>query len=201
MRRRQERRIGRGGIADLGVDHDIRQIVVEPWRVLGEARYALRHGRQRFIVDHDLFGGILGLRDRLGDDERDRGADMAHAIGRQDVVRRHRHRRAVAIVQHDVRRRAGRGEMRNALQSVGQRILPGEHRKHARHGARLRCIDRADACVGVRRAHHGRVGLAGKIEIVAVSAAPSDEPQIFLAADRVSDTCLHVANDVGLAKR
>ena len=69
----------------------------------------------------------------------------------------------------------------------------GEHREHARHGARLRRIDRADARVRVRRAHHGRVGLAGKIEIVAVAAASSDEPQIFLAANRVSDTCVHDA--------
>ena len=103
----RERVRGRGGIADLGVDHDIRQIVVEPRRIGRDGGGCLGHRRQRLVFDDHLLGGILGRRHRLRDDEGDGGADMAHAIGRQHMMRRDRHRRAVAVVQHDIGRRAG----------------------------------------------------------------------------------------------
>ena len=54
---------GRAGLAGvLGVDHD----------------------RQRVVVDDDAVGRVAGLRRRLGDDERDRLADHAHAAVGED---------------------------------------------------------------------------------------------------------------------
>ena len=189
----RERRIGRFGVADLGVDHDVRQVVVEPRRVFFDRRRRVGHGRQRLVVDDHFSAASLACSDRLGDDEGDRGADVADAIGRQHVMRRHRHRRAVAVGQHDVGRRAGGGEMRNALEPVGQRVLAGQHREHAGHGARRGDVDRTDQRVGMRRAHRGAVGLAGQIDVVAVIAAAGDEARVFLAAYRLSDACVHDA--------
>ena len=187
----RKRCIGRLGVADLGVDHDIRQVVVEPRRVCFDRRRRVDHGRQRLIVDDHFLGGILRRRDRLGDDEGDRGADVANAIGRQHVMRRDRHRRAVAVGQHDVGRRAGGGEMRDALEPVGERVLAGQHREHAGHGARRGDVDRTDQRMGMRRAHRGAVGLARQIDVVAVIAAAGDEARVFLAAYRLSDACVH----------
>ena len=182
-----ERFRGRFGIADLGIDHDVRQVVVEPRRIALGAGGAFGDHRQRLVIDHNLFGRVLRGRDRLGNHAGDRRADVTHPIGRQHEMRCGGHRRAVAVVQHDVRRRAGGGDMRNAFESVGGGVLAGEHGEHAGHGA-CRChIDAADARVRVRRAHHGRIGLARKIKVVAVAPASGDEAQILLAAYCVSN--------------
>jgi hypothetical protein len=52
-------------------------------------------------------------------------------------------------------------------------------------------VDRADARVRVRRTHHRRIGLSGKIEVIAIATAPGDETQIFFTANRISDACTH----------
>ena len=96
-------------------------------------------------------------------------------------------------MQHDVGRRAGGGEVRNAREPVGQRVLAGQHREHAGHGARRGDVDRADQRVGMRRAHRGAIGLARQIDVVAVIAAAGDEACVFLAAYRLSDACVHDA--------
>jgi hypothetical protein len=191
MRRARERRIGRLGVADLGVDHDVGQVVIEPRRVRCDGGRRVDHGRQRLVVDNHFLGGVFGLGYCLGDDEGNRGADVADAIGRQHVMRRHRHRRAVAVMQHNVGRRAGGGEMRDAREPVGQRVLAGQHREYAGHGARRGHVDRTDQRMGMRRAHRGAVGLAGQIDVVAIIAAAGDEACVFLAAYRLSDACVH----------
>ncbi len=123
---------------------------------------------------------------------------MAHAIGRQDVMRCDRHCRTVAVRQHDVGRRAGSGQMGNPLEAIGQRVRPGQHRKHAGHGTRGFAINAADQRMGMRRAHRSAIGLAREIEIVAVAAAAGEEAQILLAAYRVSDACVHDGLDTRL---
>jgi hypothetical protein len=55
----------------------------------------------------------------------------------------------------------------------------------------LRRVDSRDARVRVRRAHHGSVGLAGKVEIVAEAAVAGEEARVLLAEDRRSDSCVH----------
>ena len=52
-----------------------------------------------------------------------------------------------ALLELDVRRMAGPHRMRDRLQSVGQQVASGQHRKHA--GARIAAatsIDRIRAC-------------------------------------------------------
>ena len=100
----------------------------------------------------DRFGGILRRQHRLGDDESDRIADVAHLVGRQRLAQRLLHRRAVAIVErHDAFERA-----------VALQIGAGIDAEHARHFARGFDVDGANDAVGVLAAHHHRIGLAGQ---------------------------------------
>ncbi len=52
---------------------------------------------------------------------------------------------------------------------------------------RLRRIDRDDARVRIRRAHHRRIGLAVETEIVGETALAGNEPRILLARHRLAD--------------
>ena len=93
------------------------------------------HVRQRFVLDLDQFGGVLGERARVGDHRRDPFAGVAHDVVRQRVAR---HLRA--------HRRRSRSE------SVrGAEFLAGQHVVHARHRERRVGVDREDARAGVRR--------------------------------------------------
>src|SRR5580700_8609765 len=85
----------------------------------------------------------------------------------------------------------GGGEVWDAREAVGERVLAGKHREHAGHGARRRDVDGADQRMGMRRAHRGAIGLARQIDVVAVIAAAGDEACVFLAAYRLSDACVH----------
>ena len=53
------------------------------------------HGWQNLVVDEHFFGRILGLRQRLGDHDRDRIAHVAGLADGERRVRRHLHRRAI----------------------------------------------------------------------------------------------------------
>jgi len=132
------------GVADFGIDHDIGDIVVKPRRFRPERGLGVGHRRQYVVVDDDAFGRVLRRSNRLGDDESDRGADMANAVGGQDVMCRDRYRRAVAIMKNNIRRCSRRGEMRDRLEPIGAGIVAGEHRDHAGHFARGRRIEAAD---------------------------------------------------------
>ena len=163
------------GVADFGVDHDIRDVVVEPRRAGFDRVLGLGHRRQRLVVYDDAFGGILRLGDRLGDHEGHGSADVAHAIDRQHGMRRHRHRRAVGVLQHDVRRRAGRREMRNDFRDRRRGRLRRSGPRARRAWCAPRRIDRADQGMRMRRAQRRAIGLAGKIKVVAVTATAGQE--------------------------
>ena len=66
---RVEHGVAAGGLIDVGV---ARQRLLE-----------VDQGRQRIDVGDDGLGGVGGLLVRLGDDRRDRFADPAHLVGRQ----------------------------------------------------------------------------------------------------------------------
>jgi hypothetical protein len=179
------------GVADLGIDHDVRQVIVEARGTELDRGQGVRHRRQRLILYDHLFGSILCRRRRLGDDEGDGRPDVAHAIGREDVVWRDGHRRAVAVVQHDIGRSAGSGKMGNAWEAVGRRIRAGQNCDHPGHGACRFGVDCANPRVRMRRAHDRAVGLSRQIEIVAITAEAGEEARILLAPYRVSDACSH----------
>src|SRR5215472_4614709 len=101
-----ERSVDGRGVAGFSVDHDILDVVVEPWRAGRERGICVGHRGQHVVVDDDAFGSVLRRGKRLGDDESDGGADMTNAVGGQYVMRRYRYRRAVAVVEDDIRRRS-----------------------------------------------------------------------------------------------
>ncbi len=55
----RERRRGGCGVADFGVDHDIRHVVVKPRRAAFGGGFGLGHRRQRLVIDDDALGGVL----------------------------------------------------------------------------------------------------------------------------------------------
>jgi hypothetical protein len=179
------------GVPDLGIDHDVRQVIVEVRGAGLDRGQAVRQCRQGLILHDYLFGSVLCRRRCLGDDEGDGRPDVAHAIGREDVVWRHAHCRAVAVVQHDIGRSAGSGKVRNACEAIGGRVSARQNCEHAGHGACRFGVDCANPCVRMRRAHDRAVRLPRQIEIVAIAAEAGEEARILLAPYRVSDACLH----------
>ena len=89
------------------------------------------HGRQRLVVDLDRLGGVLRLVERVGDHERHRIADVAHALVR---------RAAAAGARRPASRRAACAASSGA---AGRAPGPRDRRRSAR-GAR-RASSRASA--------------------------------------------------------
>ena len=126
----------------------------------------------------DALGGIERLRPRLGDDQRDRLADMAHLADRQQRLRRKGER--LAGLHVGFHRRTHR------LQPVGARILAGQHRKHARHRPGRRRVDPLDPRMRVRRAQHHGVHHAVEAQIVQISALAGGEAGILPPPRRIA---------------
>ena len=88
MRRGRERRVDRGGRRCANRSRDC-----PAPRAKSRARPGARgggrgHRGQRRVIDRDLFGGVERLRAGLGDDQRDRLADIADlALGQQRLRR------------------------------------------------------------------------------------------------------------------
>jgi hypothetical protein len=78
----------------------------------------------RLVLDVDQLGRILGLVERLGNDERHRLADVADALLRQQRRPAHMGGRAVALLarEHRVQR----------AEAALLEFLTGEHRQHPR---------------------------------------------------------------------
>ena len=73
--------LGRARVAELGLEGEIAGPVGPDLRRAGlERGHGADHVRQRLPVDRDRLGGILRRRERVGDDEGDGIADMAHHI-------------------------------------------------------------------------------------------------------------------------
>ena len=150
-------------------------------RALGLGLGGVGDGRQHLVVDHDRLGGVLGLRQRLGDDDGDMVADIAHLALGQRRMRAGLHRRAVLGMDHPAADQP-------ADLVVGE-ILAGEDVDHARACLRAAAMSiELDVGMGVRRAQEIGVGLAGAVDVVGVVALAGDEAKIFLAAHRRADS-------------
>ena len=179
-RRARKGGVGRRPVAHLEhVRHVVRALV--PYRCCARPRGVRRRRdrRQRLVVDRDLLRGVLGLRERFGDHECDRIADVAHAPAREPRMRPREHRRAVRAL-------ALEGE-RGRAEPLGGEVVAGQHRDHAR-GRRCRGdVDRADARAGVRRAQHDHVRLSGQVHVVDEPSLPAQEPRVFEPGDGLAD--------------
>ena len=138
--------------------------------------------------------------DRLGDDQRDLVADVAHLALRQHRMRRLLHRRAVLAVDQPA---AGQA----ADLGVGQ-VGAGEDVDDAGRLLRRVELDRADARVRMRRAQEHAVGLARQHDVVGVLAVAGEEAPVLAPAQALADRVLgrvgnlvHVAHGVLLRPR
>ncbi len=170
-----EGRLGRGRVANVPVvDRIVRRAVVNERRTLGRGLGRIDHGGQRLVVNHDFLGGVFGLRQSIGDHDRNRVADMIGLAGGNRGMRRHLHRRAV-FRQH-------RPAANQVAELVLGKLRAGEHAGDARHFRRRRGVDVFDLGMRVRRADEIDRRLPRPVDVVGVVAFASDETLVFLAA-------------------
>ena len=109
-------------------------------RARSERRPGVDHGRQRLVLDRDQFGGVLGGGSGLGDDHRDRLADMHHPLGGE--------RRAGAAVIS--RLAAAAGERRVAAEAPDAVHVRGSEHAETPGASRAAAVStltmRANAC-------------------------------------------------------
>src|SRR5262249_22733780 len=122
--------------------------------------------------------GVLGLDETLRNDEGDVVAGPAHTvldkrgIGRPEA-------RPVAAVQST---RDGQ-----VAPSGGLPVRPGEHRGHAWRRPRPARVDRADACMGMRRAEHVAESHAWQHDIADIAAAAPKQARVLEPGDALAD--------------
>src|SRR5262245_11881907 len=71
---------------------------------------------------------------------------------------------------------------------IGRKISPGQHINYTGHFLGFRNVGAPDACMGMRRAHEYRAGLARSDHIIGVSTLAGDKAEIFFSAHRRADT-------------
>ena len=69
--------------------------------------------------------------------------------------------------------------MRDQADSVGRRVLPGQHRDHSGNRESVGRVDLLDPRVGVGRADHDRISLIRPVDIVAEAAVPGHQAQVL----------------------
>ncbi len=175
-----ERGRGRIRIADMPVvDRVVGRGLVNLRRAFCRGLGGIDHRRQHLIVDDDFFRRVLGLRQRFGDHDRDRVADVVGLVRRNRRMRRHLHRRAV-LGKH------GPAADQSA-KFCRRKIRAGQHRDDAGHAGRGLGVDLFDFRVRMRRTDEIDVGLARTIDVVRVLTLAGNETKIFLAANRSTD--------------
>ena len=136
-----KRRVDRRLVADLVKEGFVAGVVVpHRRRAGGERRRGGDHRGQRLVVDLDQLGRVLGLVQRVGDDEGDRVADIAHALLRKQRLRADKGRGAVAA------------PARHARQQRAEPAARADRRRSAPRARRVRPCARATS-IGADRAH------------------------------------------------
>ena len=179
MRRLGKGGVGRSPVAGLEQVRDVVGAFVPDRNFPFGSLRRIGHRGQNFVIDIDQLGGVARLRGGLGDDERDRLADIAHPPFGQPAMRPPEHRRPVRplpLERHPHRAEPGR-----------RQILAGIDRQHRRRRPRRRQVDRPDARVGVRRAQHKAVRLSRQADIVLKPPEPGQQPLVLEAPHRLPD--------------
>ncbi len=197
VRRLRERRLHRRLVAVAPVVADVVRHLVVHGRADRGRRLDVDDRRQLFVVDLDQLGRVLGLQIRLGHDQRDLVADVAHLALRQHRMAGLLHRRAVLAVDQPA---AGQA----ADLGVGQ-VGASEDVQHAGRLQRRVELDGADARMRVRRAQEDGVGLAVQRHVVGVLAVAGEKALVFAPAQALADGArldfVHVAHVVLLRPR
>lgn len=130
----------------------------------------------------------LRLFERLRDHHRNRLADMARLVVRQQIMRADEDLGPVPAGQLHVVFCRRHGIMWDRPPAILETIRPGVDPQYPRHRHRLGHVDRGNPRVGMRRAHHRGPDLTGQTEIIGEPAAPSDETLVLVARKRSPDS-------------
>ncbi len=169
-----DRRVGRGRIADLPVvDQVAVRLRVKLRRVALQRLDGVGYGVLLVIDDLDGLGGVAGLSLGLGDDDRHRVADIAHAVHRQRRPGAHLHRRAVLGMDHPA--------ADEVADAVGLQFPARQNGDDAGHLLRRGHVDADDVRMRVRRAHEHGVLHSGHDHVVDIAPPTGDESLVFLA--------------------
>ena len=167
-------------VADLAGEGQVAGAVGIQARRVRPHRVADRdHRRQRCPIDLHRFGAVGGDRLGLGHHHGDGLADIAHGFRRQRRIRR--------PIDLETRRQAQLGigaarpfrVVRHRPQPVGHRVAAGEDGQHARQGGGTGNVDRANACMGVRRTHQRGVTQAGRESVGGVAPPTCQQAQVL----------------------
>jgi hypothetical protein len=142
----------------------------------GQSRGAFWAMASRTVTTH---GGLDGKRLALGYHQRHCLADVTNELSRQRRMRREIDVKSGGQAKLGVRLTCPIRVVGDEPQPVGGRIMPGEDGKHARQGSGSRDIDRAYACMGVRRPHQSSVAEPRREEVADVAPAAGDEPAVL----------------------
>src|SRR5690242_21839340 len=88
-------------------------------------------GGKHLVAYVDALGGIHRLRQRLGDDDSDRLADITRGVDGERRVWCDEERRAIAALQRHLMWVARHRAVRDRAQAVGGRIVAGQNREYA----------------------------------------------------------------------
>src|SRR5262245_44707248 len=140
-------------------------------------------GRQRLVLDGHRLGGVAGRGQRVGDDDGDVIADIAHLALGEGRMRSGFHRRAVLGMDHPAANQSADLVLGDILASKDVHVVAA---------FKLGDVDALDVGVRVRRAHKHGIGLARTADIVGVLAFAGDETLVFLAPYWRADAgCAH----------
>jgi len=129
MGRARKGRIHRSRIADLPVvDQVAFRLRMDLRSSRLKRRHRIDHGRQFLIIDNHRIGRIARLRRRVGHDNRDRLAHMAHDLMLKRPPAAHLHRRAVLGMDHPA--------ADQVADAIAHKLVPGQNRINARHRQR-----------------------------------------------------------------
>ena len=137
---------------------------------------AIRHRRQRLVVDRDQRGGVLGDVARVRD---------YHCHGLAD--------KGDLVLGEDQRRDIGR-QLRGAklqrqpfLRERGRKVCEREHGVNTGKAARGARIDAADCGMGMRAAHEGGLQHIGKAQVGDEASVAGQQRAVFQPLDGVTD--------------
>jgi hypothetical protein len=148
-------------------------VLLEQQRCAGGGALPIDDRRKRFDLDIDQIERVLGNLARLRDDDRDRLADETDLVGGDRPLQKALHARHRRKPQRDERQRV--------------EIGAAEYRDHAGQIFGGRHVDAADVSVRERTAQHRRMHQPFRRDIIDVSAAPAQQPQVLHALDRLSE--------------
>jgi len=173
VRRPGEGQLGRRLVAGLRVDAQICTVLL-PGERRPERQCIHRpdHRGQRVVLDREAFGSVHRLPQCLGNDHSDRFADIAGFAERQNRVRRDQERRAVAAAQRHLVRVRRHRPLRDWLQAIRRGVGSRKHREDAQRTGRRHDTEAEDPGMGVRRANHIGIDLAGQAHVIGIFAGP-----------------------------